>query len=428
MISAGRVLIKPCGEWNAETTYFMLDLVNYKGYAYLAKRTVVGIEPSADPNYWHNMLDINKVIEEGIAGHLADDIGKLLEERFAELLSEARYVTDLFADFDVPTFVRWDTNTSNTPYTARLTSCYEGYALVFGKYSTSHTISAWAKGGIRNDCFTHTVSDGKDYGWDTTISASGGTMTGSLILKGNPESDFEAAPKKYVDDGIADNPTLESYFAFCANANEDSILCALGKNNEDRIKRLGLQLAMFAWFKDYSKTEYPFTELVKCNTLSDIPDNNSAYKEICYNDLLFEFLLRNEYARNKICHSDVLIDNNPTLFDGTECVQEADFEVTQEMLNGEDIVVIDYIARVTADGESNGSYGAAKLYFNEEQVAVIEGGEKTISGMEILNFKDFKITTPGVYKFKSITKGWHFTSGNLYDSGYVHLTKLVKKQ
>lgn len=183
MNSAGRVLIKPCGEWKAETTYHMLDLVNHNGYAYLAKRTVVGIEPNADTECWHNLLDINKVIEDGISGSLADDVGKLLEERFAELLSEARYVTDLFADFAVPTFVRWDTATENTPYKAGITPCYEGYALVFGN-SLNHTVSAWAKGGIRNDCFMHTVSDGKDYGWDNSISASGGTMTGALNLGG----------------------------------------------------------------------------------------------------------------------------------------------------------------------------------------------------------------------------------------------------
>ena len=189
MISAGRVLIKPCGEWKADVTYYMLDLVNHNGYAYLAKRTVVGIEPSNDyPEYWHNMLDINKVVEDAISGTLADDVGKLLEERFAELLSEARYVTDLFADFDVPTFVRWDTYTANTPYTAGLTTCYEGFALVFGKYATNHTISAWAKGGLKNECFTHTVSDGKVIGWDKTISASGGTMTGPLGLGGGKGS------------------------------------------------------------------------------------------------------------------------------------------------------------------------------------------------------------------------------------------------
>lgn len=184
MISAGRVLIKPCGEWKADTTYYMLDLVNHNGYAYLAKRTVVGIEPSIDPNCWHNMLDINKVIEEGIAGSLAEDVGKLLEERFADLLSEARYVTDLFSDFDVPTFVRWDSSTENTPYKAGISACYEGYALVFGNYSTNHTVSAWAKGGIHNDCFMHTVSDSEVYGWDNSISASGGTMTGDLKLGG----------------------------------------------------------------------------------------------------------------------------------------------------------------------------------------------------------------------------------------------------
>lgn len=422
MISAGRVLIKPCGEWKAETTYYMLDLVNYKGYAYLAKRTVVGIEPSADTNYWHNMLDINKVIEEGISGTLAEDVGKLLEERFAELLSEARYVTDLFADFDVPTFVRWDTNTSNTPYTEGLTSCYEGYALVFGKYDTNHTISAWAKGGIRNNCFMHTVSGERNYGWDSSISASGGTMTGNLILNADPESDLQAATKKYVDNSIADNPTLESYFAFCANANEASILCALGKNNEDRIKRLGLQLAMYAWFCGDNKTEYPFTELVKCNTLADIPKNDSAYIEVCFNDKLREFLFYNEYAKSKIWHSDILIDNESTE-NGVTSVKEIDFEVTQEMLDGEDFVFIDY----EVSAQNNAS---AYLYFNEIQIArafIADYSQyKVERKAEILNFKDYNITSPGVYKFKSETVGYNNT--DLPDIGRVRLSKHVNKK
>ena len=418
MNSAGRVLIKPCGEWKAETTYHMLDLVNHNGYAYLAKRTVVGIEPNIDPECWHNLLDINKVIEDGISGSLADDVGKLLEERFAELLSEARYVTDLFADFKVPTFVRWDTATENTPYKAGITPCYEGYALVFGN-SLNHTVSAWAKGGIRNDCFMHTVSGGKDYGWDNSISASGGTMTGSLKLHADPEIDSEAATKRYVD-----SATLESYFALCTNANEDSILCALGKNNEDRIRMLGLQLAMYAWFKGESKTDYPFTELSKCDTLTDIANRDSAYREVCFNDILRKFLLYNEYARKSISDSETLIENVATSEpsnDDTDCVKEIDFTVTQEMLNGEDFVVVDYEVGVTS------TLCEAKLYLNDVAISICDDMGDHVKRIVVLNFKDFKITTPGVYKFKSVTKGHYFSGTGTSAYGYVYLKKISQK-
>jgi hypothetical protein len=188
MISAGRVLIVPRGNWNKDTTYHMLDMVNYNGYAYLAKRTVIGIEPEGHPDEWHNMLAINEIIEKAMADVLAESVGKLLEERFAELLSEARYVTNLFDDYDVPSFVRWDGYTENTPYKAGLTVCYEGFALVHGKFNLHHTVSAWVTGGERNECFIHTVSDGTASGWDRTISASGGTMVGPLGLGGGTGS------------------------------------------------------------------------------------------------------------------------------------------------------------------------------------------------------------------------------------------------
>jgi len=170
-VSAGRVLIMPRGEWNENITYEMLDLVNHKGYAYLAKRTVVGIEPSDDhPEYWHNMLEIDKIVKEAISGTLADDVADKLEERFRDMLSEARYVEDLLAEFDAPTFVHWNAETINTPYTAELTTSTEGYALVYG-----HSISAWANG----ETFTYGAN-----GWDKPINASGGTMSGPLGLGG----------------------------------------------------------------------------------------------------------------------------------------------------------------------------------------------------------------------------------------------------
>ena len=59
MASAGRILIMPKGEWNAETTYEMLDLVCHNGKSWLAKKDVVGIEPSeANEEYWHDLITI----------------------------------------------------------------------------------------------------------------------------------------------------------------------------------------------------------------------------------------------------------------------------------------------------------------------------------------------------------------------------------
>ena len=58
MASAGRILIMPKGEWNAETTYESLDLVFYGGTSWLAKKNVTGIEPSdANSEYWFKMCE-----------------------------------------------------------------------------------------------------------------------------------------------------------------------------------------------------------------------------------------------------------------------------------------------------------------------------------------------------------------------------------
>lgn len=60
MASAGRILIMPKGDWNAETEYEMLDLVHYNGTAWLAIKSVVSVEPSdANSEYWFKFGVIN---------------------------------------------------------------------------------------------------------------------------------------------------------------------------------------------------------------------------------------------------------------------------------------------------------------------------------------------------------------------------------
>ena len=54
MVNAGRILIMPRGEWDALTSYNMLDLVTKNGVAYLAKQANVGQDPALDTTmtYW----------------------------------------------------------------------------------------------------------------------------------------------------------------------------------------------------------------------------------------------------------------------------------------------------------------------------------------------------------------------------------------
>lgn len=52
--SAGRVLIRPLGDYNSETTYEMLDSVEYEGSSYLCKTTSLGNLPT-NKDYWQKL-------------------------------------------------------------------------------------------------------------------------------------------------------------------------------------------------------------------------------------------------------------------------------------------------------------------------------------------------------------------------------------
>ena len=189
------------------------------------------------------MLDIKKIIENAIANTLADDVGDILESRFRNMLSEARPVTDLIADYTEATFVQWNADTENTPYKAGITECSEGFALVYGTVSGNLTIIAWTIGSESADCFTCTVTNGvvnewEGYldKWEKCLLKSGGTMTGPLGLgdgKGKVSAD-------------SDEAFLES--------TEDS-------NNYRRIKVA-------------NPSSIPISESVKLNTLEDGVENN----------------------------------------------------------------------------------------------------------------------------------------------------------
>ena len=56
MAIAGRILIIPKGNWNANTDYEMLDLVRHSNASWIAKRPNKGVEPSeANSDDWQVM-------------------------------------------------------------------------------------------------------------------------------------------------------------------------------------------------------------------------------------------------------------------------------------------------------------------------------------------------------------------------------------
>ena len=254
MISAGRVLIKPCGDWNENTTYHMLDLVNHNGYAWLSKRTVVGIEPSESyPEYWHLMLDVRKIVAEAISSTLAEEVSELLKDE----LSEARYVTDLLAEVDVPTFVYWDAATSNTPFKEGLTTITHGYALVEG-----NSVTVWADG----ETFTHGAN-----GWDKVITSSGGTMSGPLELgggKGTVSADEDGAflETKKEDDFKQIKVKNDSLEESVKLVTKDKDFNIFGEHNPDKIAECGFSRIRFGTYegtgtcgpKNPSSLTFPF--------------------------------------------------------------------------------------------------------------------------------------------------------------------------
>lgn len=73
MASAGRILIIPRGDWNDASTYEMLDLVRHNGTSWLAKKEVVGIEPTIENNeYWQNVFDAEAFVDARIEAKIKE--------------------------------------------------------------------------------------------------------------------------------------------------------------------------------------------------------------------------------------------------------------------------------------------------------------------------------------------------------------------
>lgn len=72
MASAGRILIIPKGEWKSDVTYGMLDLVYHNGIAWLAKESVVGIEPSDTAEEWHKVVDVDEIVDKKLSDMTTD--------------------------------------------------------------------------------------------------------------------------------------------------------------------------------------------------------------------------------------------------------------------------------------------------------------------------------------------------------------------
>lgn len=84
MADAGRILIIPKGDYDANSTYEKLDLVKHKGTSWLAKKDVTAVEPSEEnAEYWQSMFGIS------IADNLDTEVvGQALDARQGKILDE----------------------------------------------------------------------------------------------------------------------------------------------------------------------------------------------------------------------------------------------------------------------------------------------------------------------------------------------------
>jgi hypothetical protein len=98
MISAGRVLLMPKGDYDSTTTYEMLDIVSYNGSSYIAKGTTTGNLPT-NTTYWQLSA------YGGQASNLAGNFAPLETTDYA---TRSYQVDEIFVDKDSQLVVATD--------------------------------------------------------------------------------------------------------------------------------------------------------------------------------------------------------------------------------------------------------------------------------------------------------------------------------
>ena len=194
---------------------------------------------------------------------------------------------------------------------------------------------------------------------------------------------------------LSNSIDLSSYYAFCADVNSNSIDCAFGKNNEDKILNLGLQLAMYSWFCGDSKTNYPFAELCKCCKLTDIENNEAAFNELWENNTLRTLYVGGEVTvpeikRRQFPSNRIMGRSQYTLQAmANSQIQQAQISITEED------ITFGYIWHELQSDVPYGTY--AEFYFND--VLIGKWTEPFVAGKK-LKLSDLGINSPGTYTLR----------------------------
>ena len=134
-----------------------------------------------------------------------------------------------------------------------------------------------------------------------------------------------------VDEAFGKALDLSSYQAFCASVNATSLDAAFGKNNVNKVFRLGLQLAMYAWFKGTSSASL-FTNLIKYDTLSEIESDATALEELYADTHLNSLISSNPYANGILMTESKIISVMNLMTSATQTTL-ADFWVTNKCMS-----------------------------------------------------------------------------------------------
>lgn len=191
MVNAGRILIMPKGDWNALTTYDMLDLVAENGVAYLARQTNIGQNPSTDVSmtYWQPFGSASAIATTSAPGLVMPD-GETISIDGTGLIN-VNIDNDTLVYDSVNNYLKAVVSSALANLTdVNITSAQNGQALVYDS-----TSQKWENTTLYGDGIALSSSDA------TKITSAIGTLNTNV---GNLQSDMTTAQGD-IDDLEAGN-------------------------------------------------------------------------------------------------------------------------------------------------------------------------------------------------------------------------------
>lgn len=195
MVNAGRILIMPRGEWDALTSYNMLDLVTESGVAYLAKQTNVGQDPASDTSmtYWQPFGSAVVPDNNTIVFDSNNKLAVNIDETTLQYDSHNSYIKvnidGVTLKYDaVNGYIYADVSSSLAGLTdVQLTNIQNGQIIVYNSVSGKFVNANLPVGG--GSKIKVTTSESALYG--QTVTLSDGVTTLSGTLSGSGEYTFE---------------------------------------------------------------------------------------------------------------------------------------------------------------------------------------------------------------------------------------------